>query len=217
VVRALKGLTCLAAGGFALFVAGLVFFASSMHRYEKAEVRPADGIVVLTGGEQRVREAIKLLADGHARRLLISGVNRQTTRDDLRRLTGLANVLFDCCVDIGYAALDTIGNAEETRNWAKTWQFNKLLVVTSTYHMPRSLAEFSRAMPAVDLLPHAVAARNFHNDAWWLHAATAKTVAIEYIKYLSSLSGLTALRLLRQQDGGAIAASTGSRMRVSRL
>ena len=50
-----------------------------------------------------------------ASRLLISGVNRMTTREDLYRKSGLTPALFACCVDIGYDAHDTSGNAEETK------------------------------------------------------------------------------------------------------
>jgi uncharacterized SAM-binding protein YcdF (DUF218 family) len=215
--RALNVVTCLAAASAAGLVAGFVVFASSLARYEEAVLAPADGIVVLTGGEQRVREAIKLLAEGRARRLLISGVNRQTSREDLRRLTGLPAPLFDCCVDIGYTARDTIGNAEEAKSWVETWHFNKLLVVTSSYHMPRSLAEFARALPSVALVPHAVVPKNFHADQWWARAGTAKIVLIEYVKYVSSLTGLGTLRLLRPQDGGAIARNSDPRINLSKL
>ena len=53
----------------------------------------------------------------------------------------LEPVLADCCLDIGYLAQDTIGNAEETRAWAQAWGFRRIVVVTSNYHMPRSLLE----------------------------------------------------------------------------
>ena len=65
----------------------------------------------------------------------------------LQRLSGLDEEKFNCCVDLGYAALDTIGNADETRRWAEALHYDSLIVVTASYHMPRSLAELARAMP----------------------------------------------------------------------
>ena len=84
----------------------------------RRRARAADGIVVLTGGEHRLSEAARLLAEGRGKRLLISGANRMATREDLHRKSGLAPALFDCCVDIGYDALTTSGNAQETKAWA---------------------------------------------------------------------------------------------------
>lgn len=179
-------------------MAGLILFAATIAHYtpKRSVETPADAIVVLTGGEQRVREAIHLFSQGKARRLLISGVNRATTREDLKRRAGIEQVLFECCIDIGYEALDTIGNADETRAWAETWGFKKLIVVTSNYHMPRSLAELSRAMPRTDLVPYPVVARNYRAETWWLYPGTVRIVVSEYIKFLPSIARLIAARAI---------------------
>ena len=102
---------------------------------------PADGIVVLTGGDFRILEGARLLQEGRATRMLISGVDAKTSRDDLLKLSGLPPTTFNCCVDLGYFAQNTVGNAEETRAWAQSRKLGRLIVVTSSYHMPRSLAE----------------------------------------------------------------------------
>jgi uncharacterized SAM-binding protein YcdF (DUF218 family) len=131
-----------------------------------------------------VREGFRLFAEGAGRRLLISGVNRATSKDDLRRLSHVEPMLFNCCVDVGYLALDTVGNAAETRGWLKTWDFHRLIVVTSNYHMARSLMEIGRALPHVELVPHAVVSKHYQSDEWWKHPSAAKRVAIEYMKFL---------------------------------
>lgn len=177
--------------------AGLVVFAASIAHYTPLRTveRAADGIVVLTGGEQRIREAIQLFSQGKARRLLISGVNRATTRDDVRRISGIDPILFECCIDMGYAALDTIGNAEEARAWARTWGFKRLIVVTSNYHMTRSLAELARAMPDVELVPFPVVSKNYRAETWWVHPGTARIVVSEYLKLLPSVARLITARV----------------------
>ena len=86
--------------------------------------------------------------------------------------------MFKCCVDIGYAAHDTTGNAEETKAWASANGFSRLIIVTSSYHMPRSLVELGRAMPATTLVPYPVVSRNFRTERWWLHAATARAAVL---------------------------------------
>jgi uncharacterized SAM-binding protein YcdF (DUF218 family) len=190
VSRALTWATRLLGGAMLALVAGFVAFAITMAGFEQPaqslNSAKGDAVVVLTGGELRVREGFRLFAGGAGRRLLISGVNRATSKDDLRRLSRVEPMLFDCCVDVGYLALDTIGNAAETRAWLKTWGFHRLVVVTSNYHMARSLMEIGRALPSVELVPHAVVSKHYQSDEWWKHPSAVKRVGIEYVKFLRS-------------------------------
>ena len=61
--------------------------------------------------------------------------------------------------------------------------------------MPRSLLEFSRAMPGAELVPHPVVSRNFVTREWWLHPATARLLAHEYVKFLPSAARSVLVRL----------------------
>ena len=191
----------LALGGTALvFALGFAAFAVTMQRFESAAPVQGDAVVVLTGGELRVREGFRLFSGGAGRRLLISGVNRATSKDDLRRLSGVQSILFDCCVDVGYLALDTAGNAAETHAWLRTWGFRRLVVVTSNYHMARSLMELGRALPQVDLVPHAVVSRHYQGDEWWKHPSAIKRVLTEYVKFLPAAARWSMSRALLLRD-----------------
>ena len=181
------------------FLGGFVIFASSIAHYAPVDGLRADAIVVLTGGEHRLSEATRLLAEGRGKRLLISGVNRATTRHDLYRKSGLSTTLFER-VDVGYAAHDTSGNAEETKAWAAAHGFSRLIIVTSSYHMPRSLAEIGRAMPATALVPYPVVSSNFRTERWWMHGATARLLFFEYLKFLPSAARYCAARLFGWDD-----------------
>ena len=181
------------------FFAGFLVFASSIAHYAPPAGLQADGIVVLTGGEHRLSEATRLLAEGRGKRLLISGVNRATTRHDLYRKSGLSTSLFER-VDVGYAAHDTSGNAEETKTWAAAHGFSRLIIVTSSYHMPRSLVELGRAMPATALVPFPVVSSNFRTERWWMHGATARLLFFEYLKFLPSAARYCATRLFGWDD-----------------
>jgi uncharacterized SAM-binding protein YcdF (DUF218 family) len=191
------------------FFGGFVIFASSIAHFAPAAGLQADGIVVLTGGEHRLSEAARLLAEGRGTRLLISGVNRATTRHDLHRKTGLSTGLFER-VDVGYAAHDTSGNAEETKAWAITHGFSRLIIVTSSYHMPRSLTELGRAMPAIALIPYPVVSGNFRTERWWMHGATARLLFFEYLKFLPSAARFCMGRLFGW-DNSALADSAALR------
>lgn len=196
----------LAVGAMVLvFLAGFIAFASGVASSTPTVVERADGIVVLTGGAHRLPEAARLLADGRGSRLLISGANRITSRDDLQRKSGISWEMFDCCVDIGYEAQDTPGNADETMHWAADKKFSKLIIVTSSYHMPRSLTELGRVMPDVKLVPYPVVTQGFRKDRWWRDFGTARILLSEYVKFLPSAARFGVARLLRSLDGSAFA------------
>ncbi len=105
--------------------------------------------------------------------------------------------MFDCCVDIGYEAQDTPGNADETMHWAADQRFSKLIIVTSSYHMPRSLTELGRVMPDVKLVPYPVVTQGFRKDRWWRDFGTARILLSEYVKFLPSAARFGVARLLR--------------------
>jgi uncharacterized SAM-binding protein YcdF (DUF218 family) len=165
--------------------AGFFAFIGSLDRFERSPASRADGIVALTGGSQRIGDAIDLLARGYGRRLLITGVNERTSRDEIARLNPGQRRLFDCCVDLDYRARNTIGNALETRRWMENQHFRSLIVVTSNYHMPRTLLELESALPGTRKVPFAVVNEAVHPDAWWKSPATAKLLASEYVKFLA--------------------------------
>lgn len=179
------------------FVAGFVIFASAIGRPAGQPPGQADGIVVVTGGEHRLVEAARLLSEGNASRLLVSGANRMVSREDILRRSGLDPALFDQ-VDIGYEALDTIGNAEETRDWAQAKGFGRIIIVTSAYHMPRTLIELRRALPDATFIPYRVINHKLHAERWWLHLGTARLLLSEYIKIIPSAARLAFARLARR-------------------
>jgi uncharacterized SAM-binding protein YcdF (DUF218 family) len=168
---------------FIAFAGGFLWFAFSIAREEKPLDRSADGIVALTGGASRITDAVNLLASGRGRRLLISGVGPGTNTAELMRLTPDHQRWFDCCIDLGYAAANTVGNAVETTRWARERGFRSLVVVTSGYHMPRAMLEISHRLPDVTLIPFPVVSGQIRSP-WWQHPATAKILAFEYLKFL---------------------------------
>ena len=180
-----------------MLIIGFVVFANSIEREQTSPKQKADGIVVLTGGVARIDRAMKLLAQGQAKRMLISGVNRTVTTDELKDLASQGDQYFACCVDIDKEARNTIDNATETSEWAALHKYYTIIVVTSNYHMPRALAELGRVMPGVTLIPYAVVDNNVHLEPWWAYPGTTKLLLSEYLKYLPALGRLGATNLLR--------------------
>lgn len=177
----LVGALALGALGVAI---GFFAFVGAIDRTDSAPGR-ADAIVALTGGSQRVTDALDLLARGKGDRLLISGVHETTTLEEIARLNPGQERLFSCCVDLDHRARNTIGNAIETRRWAAARGFSSLIVVTSNYHMPRTLLELDNALADVEIIPYAVAPAGLDTDAWWREPNAARLLALEYLKFLA--------------------------------
>jgi uncharacterized SAM-binding protein YcdF (DUF218 family) len=188
IVRLLRGLwrlTALASlAAIVAFVGGFLWFVARVPIEEVALDRDADGIVVLTGGASRIADAIELLAAGRGKRLLISGVHPATSSSELARLSPDYRRWLACCVDLGHVAVNTSGNAIETKRWVSERGFRSLIVVTSNYHMPRTMAELGRRMPDVALVPFPVVTDKMRTEAWWSSPPTAKLLFSEYLKYI---------------------------------
>src|SRR5438445_155578 len=190
VIPALRGLLIAGATLGAIWLAGLIWFGAS----PSAEVHatPTDAIVVLTGGSQRLNSGIALLREGRGRKLFVSGVNHHVHLEDLLPNSGdgleLAREWASCCVVLGYRAGDTLGNAEETAQWMREEGFHSLRLVTAWYHIRRSLLEFDRAMPGIEIVPHPVFPDQAAYEHWWARRETAALLVTEYGKYLAALA-----------------------------
>lgn len=187
VLRALPAwvLAALAAG--VVWLGGLIAFAESIpDAIEDASSR-TEAVVVLTGGTGRLRTGIELLARGRADKLFVSGVYHGVDVQQILRMVRRQGQALDCCVTLGHRADDTRGNAQETARWMAGEGFTSLRLVTSNYHMRRSLLEFRRAMPGVWVVPHPVFPTGFKARGWWNWPGTLQLVTVEYIKYLAAL------------------------------
>ncbi len=197
-----------------LLVLGFIVFASTASRRPHAtHFAPAissngqfmprlstDGIIVLTGAKRRIEAGLDLLRQGFGSRLLISGVNRRVTPDEVLRMNGTGLLARGCCIDFGYDALDTIGNATEARAWTGYHGFTRVIVVTSSYHMPRSLNELALALPDVELIAFPVVPKMLAERPWWLSASAVRVLASEYIKLVPSYAKTAFYRLLASAD-----------------
>lgn len=188
----------------ALLVAGFLWFADSVTSMRSPDKPKADAIIVLTGGHSRIDQALTLLKQDVGQRLLISGANPNTSAGQIRRITQSSAALFNCCVDIGYDALDTIGNANEAARWISDHNYKTILVVTNNYHIHRSLLELRRASPNTSFQPYPVVNANLATTNWLAKPDAFRTLLSEYIKLLGAASrimlGYGNLNGLRSSD-----------------
>jgi len=185
--RLLWSFAALTGLAFAAWLAGLVWFTSMLPTGIEDATRPADAIVVLTGGSGRISAGLDLLAAGQARKLFISGVGPAVDVQELLRVSQRPATELECCVALGHQAGSTLGNAVETAGWMQDNGLHSLRLVTAAYHMPRSLLHFRRAMPDIEIIPHPVFSENFRQDDWWRWPGSANLIVTEYSKYLIAL------------------------------
>ncbi len=181
----LKGklLTKLAVAVMVLSIAawgiGLTIFASTLPKLDSSKPgTAADGIIVLTGGKGRLQAGLHLLAEKKGTRLLISGVHPSVDNEDLWQITNAPEYLFDCCVDLDRASVNTIDNAEKSANWARAHGYKSVYLVTADYHMRRSLLLLQNALPDCEIIPYPVAADK-----------SLQAVALEYTKFIVTVAG----------------------------
>jgi uncharacterized SAM-binding protein YcdF (DUF218 family) len=185
VTRRIKSATVRLLGLCAVaLLCGFVWFVWRLPSEEVKLESNADGIVVLTGGSSRVTDALELLASGRSKRLLITGVNPGTTTGEIARQMPDFSRYLACCVDLDYSAQNTLGNAVGTRRWAVDRGLHSLIVVTSSYHMQRAMAELANQLPDAALIPYPVVSDKLRIEPWWSNSDTTRLVLSEYLKFL---------------------------------
>lgn len=187
----------------AALLAGFAVFVACIEGREAQTARRTDGIVVLTGGSERIAEATGLLMEGRGKRLLITGVHPDTTLTEIVRTVPATREALECCVELGRSALNTRGNAIEAAQWAREHDFRSLLVVTSAWHMPRALVELRRTMPDIELVPYPVVPKRTPETGWEGALANGRLLFVEYVKFLAAYAGVRAWPALTSQLGEA--------------
>lgn len=172
----------------AIYAGGFFLFTAELDRTPPATIEAADGIVALTGGPDRITAAYRLLERDKGKRLLITGVHPDVDAKSLKEIVPGNAAKFDCCVDVGHRAENTIGNADETAEWVQRKNYRSIILVTSTYHLPRAKLELGRAMPDVEIRPYPVFQDTLHLDGWWAYPGTTRLLISEYTKYLLALT-----------------------------
>lgn len=170
------------------FTAGLAWFAHDIDTPTEDPTSTTDAIVVLTGGSQRIDVGFRLLIDGKAKKLFVSGVHEGVDMPDVLKTSPQTPHWVECCVVLGHSADNTVGNALETAEWLRAEHFHSIRLVTASYHMRRSLLEFGRVLPSdITVIPHPVFPEAVRPGRYWFSRAGAGVIVIEYVKYLGAL------------------------------
>lgn len=125
---------------------GFVWFAVALP--QPAGDARTDAIVVPTGSGGRIPHGVALLRGGAAEKMLVTGVDIEVRPAEFMAEYGVDRPLMDCCITLGFSALDTRGNARETAEWMAQNRFTSLRLVTSDWHMRRTAVELGSRLPA---------------------------------------------------------------------
>ena len=128
-----------------IYALGCLFFALTLGGRAPSDTT-TDAAVVLTGGAGRIEQAVDVLKDGNAKRLLVAGADPSVTKADLARRLGGSRRVINCCVDLGSESVDTRSNAEEAGRWLARHRFKSVRLITSDWHMRRARFEFRKVL-----------------------------------------------------------------------
>ncbi len=165
-----------------LWLVGFLFFAWQINHFTAPAPDKTDAIIALTGGRNRINEAVKLLEQGKADKLFISGVAKDISLKNIFR-TQHINSANSPLIEIGHKAFNTIGNAVETKEWVEKNHINSIRLVTSNYHVFRSMIEFREQNPNLKIIIHPVYSEKIEKK-WWTSWQTFSLILKEYNKFL---------------------------------
>ena len=195
----LFGIVAVVLGGFLGF--GFLFFQHmpdskppheallAKQEFEKAGEKAGQikrGVVVFTGGQGRVEAGFDVLEKfSGIKYLLISGVNPQTTQQEVLKNSGLRDdgTGFSGELTLDYQGQTTFGNIAQTGAWVEGNNLSHIILVTSSYHVPRAELLLQQRLPEAHVTVYPV----FPKNVSW------RVLAEEYLKYaavqLNSLMG----------------------------
>lgn len=170
--------------GMSLFLwfAGFLAFNYRINHYPSPDDRRTEAIIALTGGRHRIAEAVRLLNEGKADKLFISGVEKNISLQDIGRRKDV-KIKTDREIQLGNMSTNTVENAIETREWLEKNKISSIRLVTSNYHIPRSLEEFYAQNQNLQIIVHPVYSENI-SKKWWKNWGSFLLIASEYNKFL---------------------------------
>ena len=135
-----------------LFAAVMLVYAFGFLGFAVSLPQPAadektEAVIVLTGGPGRIARGLDVVEQGLAREMFVSGVDPDVTPAEFAAEFDVSRRVMQCCVKLGYLAVDTRSNAGEAAQWLKENEFTSVRLVTTDWHMARSAAEFSETLP----------------------------------------------------------------------
>lgn len=155
---------------------GFLWFAGALP--QPAGDAETDAVVVPTGGAGRIARGLEVLQERQAPQMLVTGVDPDVTPSEFAAEFNVPDRVMRCCVTLGYAAVDTRGNAAETTLWVVDQEVERVRLVTTDWHMRRAASELEASLPpSVTVIRDAVPSE-----------PSLRALFLEYNKLLASVT-----------------------------
>jgi uncharacterized SAM-binding protein YcdF (DUF218 family) len=128
-----------------IWLLGFIWFALALP--QPRENTKSEAVVVLTGGGGRIDRGLEALHRGWARRMLVSGVDREVRASEFEAEYKVPPPLMTCCITLGFQSVDTRSNAREAVHWIAANRFKSVRLVTTDWHMRRAAMELGWMLP----------------------------------------------------------------------
>lgn len=177
-----------------LYIGGFCLFLAKIPQKVNDSVSKVEAVIVLTGSRGRVQAGFQLIRQKLGEKLFITGVHPKVKMAELLSSQQInpQDLFSENLTDLGYKALNTQGNAQEAAQWIKQHHIHSIRLVTTNYHMIRSLFHFRRYLPPMVIIPHPVIELN------QLNLKTLFLCLSEYQKFLRDYVKLILSMLLRE-------------------
>ena len=167
---------------FVFFLVGFVSFFSQIKNYNVANNYNPQGIAVLTGGKGRIAKGIEIFRNNPESYLIISGVDKKVAIEDVLPKDFLVNPK----VFIDKKSETTIDNVNEIVNWSLKNKINDVIIITSNYHMPRTMLILTKKGKGLNFSSYPVTSSIDLDENFLKDTKTLKFLLKEYLKYILS-------------------------------
>ncbi len=179
--------------GLIVFVFFIILEYISLSEYSKEVVayqkmvfppRDMDMVVVLTGSSGRIRPAYELMKEMNAPVLFVAGTHAKVSFQELAREHNM-DINYKDRIVVDNSSKTTYENAEAVLKYAEEHQVNKILLVTSVYHMKRSLLVFKNVFENTDVevIPYGTTVKHIKKDSWLKDWKVFQNIVYESFKY----------------------------------
>lgn len=149
------------------------------------DLRKVQANIVLTGDNLRIKKAFELLKDETAQKLFISGVGTGVLIKEIAHQVNFNIFLitdYENRIILGRTARNTIQNGTEVAAWIKENNIKSIRLITSNYHMPRSLLEIKSNVKDIEIIPHTVGVSDAKKEYFYLIKEYNKYIIANLIK-----------------------------------
>ena len=164
---------------------GFIYFVSLVAQESKTDIPKTEAVIVLTGGEKRIEEGFNILQQKKSNKLFITGIDTRVQKlSQVSLLYSSMRQEDKDRIEIGHEAGTTAGNAIEAKHWVEKNNVKAFTLVTANYHMPRSMMEFKKVFPNMEIIEYPVLPPRFKIKNWWKYPGSTILLVKEYNKCL---------------------------------